>query len=74
MLANLRRSDSINGEGTELIGSVSGGCVDPLEQISITREEVLGVLGSIKVDKSPGPDGICPRLFRERQEMKLLGL
>ena len=31
-------------ERDTLIGSVSGGCVDLLEQISITREEVLGVL------------------------------
>ena len=41
-----------------LTGSVSEVSVDPLEKISITREEVLGLLGNIKTDKSPGPDGI----------------
>eukprot|EP00061_Rhincodon_typus_P002191 g16843.t1 len=29
---------------------------------------VLGVLKNIKVDKSPGPDGIYPRLLREARE------
>eukprot|EP00061_Rhincodon_typus_P014586 g41692.t1 len=37
-------------------------------QFEITKEVVLGLLKSIKVDKSPGPDGIYPRLLTEARE------
>ena len=40
------------------------GCVDILGHINI-KKEVLGILKSIKVDKSPGPDGIYPRILRK---------
>eukprot|EP00061_Rhincodon_typus_P003219 g19566.t1 len=43
-------------------------CVNTLENVSILKEEVLGILNCIKVDKSPGPDGIYPRLLREARE------
>ena len=51
-----------------MIGSVSERRVDPLEKISITREEVLVFLGNNKTDKSPHPDGIHPKLFREARD------
>eukprot|EP00061_Rhincodon_typus_P014606 g41725.t1 len=43
-------------------------CVDTLEKVNILKEEVLGMLNCIKVDKSPGPDGIYCRLLREAKE------
>ncbi|PLS49478.1 hypothetical protein CYV29_15670, partial [Carnobacterium maltaromaticum] len=43
-------------------------CLITLGQVGIRREEVLGILKGIKVDKSPGPDGIYPRLLREARE------
>ena len=48
-----------------MIDGVSEGYVNPLVQVIIMREEVFGELKSIKVDKSPWPDGIYPRLLRE---------
>eukprot|EP00061_Rhincodon_typus_P004266 g22160.t1 len=53
--------DLVNEESEE-------GCVDSLGHIEIKREEVLGVLKNIKVDKSSGPDGIYPRILREARE------
>ena len=50
------------------IDGVSEGCVNPLDQAIITREEVSGVLKRIKVYKSPGLDGIYPRLRREPRD------
>eukprot|EP00061_Rhincodon_typus_P000631 g12266.t1 len=43
-------------------------CLITLAQVSIRRGEVLGILKGIKVDQSPGPDGIYPRLLREVRE------
>ena len=40
-------------ERDSLIDGVSEGYVNPLEQVVITKEEVLGILKSNKVDKSP---------------------
>eukprot|EP00061_Rhincodon_typus_P014491 g41533.t1 len=39
-----------------------------LECFEIKNEVVLGLLKSIKVGKSPGPDGIYPRLLRQARE------
>eukprot|EP00061_Rhincodon_typus_P005804 g25759.t1 len=39
-----------------------------LRHFEIKEEEVLGLLRKIKVDKSPEPDGIYPRLLREAKE------
>ena len=36
-----------------------------LETIIITKEVVLGKLMGLKVDKSPGPDGMRPRVLKE---------
>lgn len=36
-------------------------------EFEIKKEKVLGLLNSIKLDKSPGPDGIYPSLLRERR-------
>eukprot|EP00061_Rhincodon_typus_P001457 g14842.t1 len=39
-----------------------------LGHFEIKKEVVLRALKGIKVDKSPGPDGIYPRLVREARE------
>ena len=44
------------------------GCVDSLSHVEIKKEVVLGFLRNIKVDKSPGPDGIYPRILKEARE------
>ena len=44
------------------------GCVDSLSHVEIEKEEVLGFLRNIKVDKSPGPDGIYPRILKKARE------
>ena len=36
--------------------------------VAITKEKVLGKLKGLKVDKSPGPDGIHPRVLKEIAE------
>eukprot|EP00061_Rhincodon_typus_P006560 g27322.t1 len=45
-------------------GECQEGFVDILESVKINKVVVLGVLKSIKVSKSPGPDGIYPRMLR----------
>ncbi|XP_067869988.1 uncharacterized protein [Heterodontus francisci] len=42
-----------------------GGNSDILEHINITKEDVLEALKHIKVDKSPGPDQVYPRMLWE---------
>ncbi|XP_062907777.1 ubiquitin-conjugating enzyme E2 G2 isoform X1 [Mobula hypostoma] len=42
--------------------------VDVLEHVGIKGEEVLELLKYIRMDKSPGPDGILPRLLHEVRE------
>jgi len=53
---------------TKVKDVVDGECrkedVDILGHVEIKREEVLEVLTNIKVDKSPGPDRIYPRILR----------
>eukprot|EP00061_Rhincodon_typus_P003128 g19359.t1 len=44
------------------------GSVKFLNQVAIKKEEVLYILKTIKVDKSPGPDGIYPRILREAKD------
>ena len=34
-----------------------------LDGIEVHKEEVLAILESVKIDKSPGPDGIYPRIL-----------
>ena len=38
---------------------------EELKEISISREMVLGKLMGLKVDKSPGPDNLHPRVLKE---------
>jgi len=38
---------------------------EDLETIIITKEVMLGKLIGLKVDKSPGPDGMHPRILKE---------
>ena len=38
---------------------------EDLEMIVITKEVVMGKLMGLKVDKSPGPDGMHPRVLKE---------
>eukprot|EP00061_Rhincodon_typus_P003667 g20667.t1 len=42
--------------------------VNTVENVNVLKEEFLGILNCIKVDKSPGPDGMYPRLLREARE------
>ena len=39
-----------------------------LDGIEVNKEEVLAILESVKIDKSPGPDGIYPRILWEARE------
>ncbi|XP_067858625.1 interferon-induced protein with tetratricopeptide repeats 5-like [Heptranchias perlo] len=39
--------------------------VEKLDRIKIDKEEALKRLAALKVEKSPGPDGMHPRLLRE---------
>jgi len=34
-----------------------------LEEVNIQKEDVLAILKSLRIDKSPGPDGIYPRIL-----------
>ena len=53
----------------DLVDDESGkGCVNSFSHVEIKKEEVLGFLRNIKVDKFPGPDGIYPRILREARE------
>ena len=53
----------------DLVDDESGkGCVDSLNHVEIKKEEVLGFLRNIQVDKTPGPDAIYPRILREARE------
>eukprot|EP00061_Rhincodon_typus_P001212 g14044.t1 len=36
--------------------------------VAITKEKVLEKLNGLKVDKSPGPDGLHPRVLKEIAE------
>jgi len=36
--------------------------------VAITKEKVLGKLKGLKVDKSPGPKGLHPRVLKEIPE------
>lgn len=43
----------------------------PMPNIEIAPEDVLGRLQKLKVDKSPGPDNVHPRILKElREELK----
>ncbi|GCB73634.1 hypothetical protein scyTo_0002714 [Scyliorhinus torazame] len=62
-------SASVFTKEKELVDVESGeGYVDSLGHIEIQKGEVLGVLKNIKVDRSPGPDGIYPRILKEARE------
>eukprot|EP00061_Rhincodon_typus_P001467 g14874.t1 len=41
---------------------------DMLEQVYVRKEDVLEILKNMRIDESPGPDGIYPRLLREVKE------
>eukprot|EP00057_Strongylocentrotus_purpuratus_P009185 XP_011663659.1 PREDICTED: RNA-directed DNA polymerase from mobile element jockey-like [Strongylocentrotus purpuratus] len=42
---------------------------DPLEEVVITTEEVLKKLKKLNPSKSPGPDGLHPRVLKEAAEV-----
>ena len=37
-------------------------CVNVLQNVNLSKEEVLTILNCFKLDRSPGLDGIYPRL------------
>ena len=39
--------------------------MEELSEIQVSREVVLGKLNGLKADKSPGPDGLHPRVLKE---------
>ena len=39
-----------------------------LEEVDIQKEDVLAILKSLRIDKSPGPDGIYPRILWEARD------
>eukprot|EP00061_Rhincodon_typus_P005273 g24575.t1 len=41
---------------------------EELNMVAITKEKVLEKLIGLKVDKSPGPDGLHPRVLKEIAE------
>eukprot|EP00061_Rhincodon_typus_P000703 g12499.t1 len=41
---------------------------DMLKQVVVRKENVLEILKNLGIDKSPGPDGIHPKLLREARE------
>eukprot|EP00061_Rhincodon_typus_P012384 g38084.t1 len=50
----------------------TGICVEHANVVGhfeIKKEVMFGLLKSIKVDKTPGPDGIYPRLLKEASEV-----
>lgn len=44
---------------------------DTLEQVDVRKEDVLQILKNMRIEKSPGPHRICPRLLREAREEKV---
>eukprot|EP00061_Rhincodon_typus_P002937 g18856.t1 len=44
------------------------GSIEFLSKVAIKKEEVLCILKCVKIDKSLGPDGICPRILTEARE------
>eukprot|EP00061_Rhincodon_typus_P011892 g37247.t1 len=64
----IRRIESILLEDTNnmpVIDDKETKVGEDLETIIIMKEIVLGKLMELKVDKSPGPDGMYPRLLKE---------
>eukprot|EP00061_Rhincodon_typus_P004261 g22149.t1 len=57
-----------NKEKDMTYAEVRDECANTLENVNILKEEVLGILNCIKIDKSPGLDGIYPRFLREARE------
>ncbi|CAJ0967759.1 unnamed protein product [Ranitomeya imitator] len=50
----------------EMLGEIPRNNENPILQVTnLTQEEVRNRLNKIKIDKSPGPDGIHPRVLRE---------
>lgn len=43
----------------------SGGEDTELRQIVVTREEVLEFINKLQTNKSPGPDGVYPKVLKE---------
>eukprot|EP00061_Rhincodon_typus_P008771 g31679.t1 len=39
-----------------------------LEEVDVSKEDVLGILSKLKIDNSPGPDGIYPRILWEARD------
>ncbi|CAJ0931487.1 unnamed protein product [Ranitomeya imitator] len=50
----------------EMLGEIPRNNENPILRVTnLTQEEVRNRLNKIKIDKSPGPDGIHPRVLRE---------
>ncbi|XP_059801424.1 uncharacterized protein LOC132378494 [Hypanus sabinus] len=49
----------------EIVGDRGSSEMEELREIHVSREVVLGKLKGLKADKSPGPDGLHPRVLKE---------
>ncbi|CAJ0924499.1 unnamed protein product [Ranitomeya imitator] len=57
----------------EMLGEIPRNNENPILRVTnLTQEEVRNRLNKIKIDKSPGPDGIHPRVLRELSNVNLL--
>ncbi|CAJ0964212.1 unnamed protein product [Ranitomeya imitator] len=55
----------------EMLGEIPRNNENPILRVTnLTQEEVRNRLNKIKIDKSPGPDGIHPRVLRELSNFK----
>ncbi|XP_067865608.1 ADP-ribosylation factor-like 4aa isoform X4 [Heterodontus francisci] len=70
----LRFQDLLNQENTENLPEVPGNqgtCEnEELKEINMNKEVVLEKLTGLKVDKSPGPDELHPKVLKENSDMK----
>ncbi|CAJ0949479.1 unnamed protein product [Ranitomeya imitator] len=58
----------------EMLGEIPRNNENPILRVTnLTQEEVRNRLNKIKIDKSPGPDGIHPRVLRELSNNQLSG-
>ncbi|CAJ0945338.1 unnamed protein product [Ranitomeya imitator] len=55
----------------EMLGEIPRNNENPILRVTnLTQEEVRNRLNKIKIDKSPGPDGIHPRVLRELRQVE----
>ncbi|XP_072335049.1 multiple inositol polyphosphate phosphatase 1b isoform X1 [Scyliorhinus torazame] len=61
-------SSVFTNERGHIVGEDSVKQTGKLEEILVRTEDVLGILKSLRIDKSPGPDAIYPRILWEARD------